>query len=201
VKNNIFDPGKAGIGTHTINYDITGNGCANSTTATITVNPLPIITLNAFEPDSVPLNHGVLDLPVALPEGGTYTGVGVYNNIFDPVAAGLGEHFIMYTYSDENSCTNSASTRIKVYQSVGVDIISDKGNIKIYPNPSNGLFYIECDNDYTMTLIDAQGKVISNKEIRKAERNSINMNSHQPGVYFVRFLNDKWVRTRKIVIK
>ncbi len=46
----------------------------------------------------------IVSSPFALtggsPTGGTYTGTGVTNGIFDPNAAGLGSHTITYTYSD-----------------------------------------------------------------------------------------------------
>ncbi|WP_287405037.1 hypothetical protein [Candidatus Brachybacter algidus] len=44
----LFDPASAGVGTHTITYSYTdGNGCDNSITMDIIVNPLPVSTITA----------------------------------------------------------------------------------------------------------------------------------------------------------
>ncbi len=49
-----------------------------------------------------------------LPSGGTYSGVGVTNGIFDPAAAGAGTHIIRYTSTTNNGCTNFAEREIIV---------------------------------------------------------------------------------------
>jgi hypothetical protein len=45
------------------------------------------------------------------PAGGVYSGVGVSGGIFDPAA---GTQIISYTYTDANSCSNSAGTTVTV---------------------------------------------------------------------------------------
>ncbi len=96
-------------------YTLTGNtlGCAGSTTITVTVNPLPLVTLN-------PINDVCLhDVPFVLtqgtPAGGVYTGPGITGtDIFDPALAGTGIHILTYTYTDNNLCVNEDTQTIKV---------------------------------------------------------------------------------------
>ncbi len=89
------------------------NSCTNETSKTLTVSPLPIVQLAAFTPACITaspfLLHG------GTPAGGTYSGNGVNSpsGFFDP-ASGAGTHTITYTYSDVNSCTNSAFENINV---------------------------------------------------------------------------------------
>lgn len=45
---------------------------------------------------------------------GVFTGVGVNGDSFDVSLAGVGEHTVVYTFTDENSCTNSAEAYFKV---------------------------------------------------------------------------------------
>ena len=108
-----FDPATAGVGTHTITYTYTdANGCNNFATNTITVNPLPVVTLADFAP--VCINNPQFPLSGGLPTGGTYSGTGVSGGNFNPATAGVGTHTITYTYTDGNGCTNSASKTITV---------------------------------------------------------------------------------------
>ncbi|MEY1638461.1 T9SS type A sorting domain-containing protein [Tenuifilum osseticum] len=113
VSGSTFDPAAAGAGTHTITYTYTdGNGCVNSDSKDITVNPLPTVTLADFTPVCVDAAPFTLD--GGSPTGGVYSGNGVSGSTFDPAAAGAGTHTITYTYTDGNGCVNSASKDITV---------------------------------------------------------------------------------------
>ncbi len=89
------------------------NGCeSNGKKATLTIHPLPGVSLAPF--DSV--CHGDPPFPLSggLPEGGTYAGNGVANNIFDPFTAGPGTHQIQYIFVDTNGCANSIAQPLAV---------------------------------------------------------------------------------------
>ncbi len=112
-----------GAGPHLITY--TGSGPATITltlqdspltpstkSTTITINALPGVSLAAAGPFCV--NSSSVQL-VGLPAGGTYSGAGVNSTgTFTPATAGSGSHTITYTFTDINSCTNSANTIIVV---------------------------------------------------------------------------------------
>src|SRR4029078_3452833 len=61
-----------------------------------------------FDPDTL----------IGTPSGGVFSGPGLsgtQNNIFDPVYAGIGDHFITYTYHDPlTSCAYAASLPVHV---------------------------------------------------------------------------------------
>lgn len=112
VSGNIFDPFIAGPGNHQIRYDITNAyGCSDSDVTTIVVHPLPNATI---------LTEGLYcntDPPFALQAvdpGGIWSGPGVTGDIFDPAAAGAGNHIITYTIIDANGCTDTDETLITV---------------------------------------------------------------------------------------
>lgn len=113
VSLNNFNPTTAGAGTHNIIYTYTdGNGCTNRDTNTLTVNALPTVTLPAFATTCV--TTAPFALSGGTPAGGTYSGPGVSGGTFDPATAGVGTHNIVYTYTDANSCTNSATNTLQV---------------------------------------------------------------------------------------
>ena len=104
--NGIFDPSVAGVGTHTITYQVTGtNGCTNTDTENIVVNPLPDATITPEDPFC--LNAAAKNLTAAT-SGGTWSGPGItgtVNGTFDPSVAGVGTHTITYQVTDANNCT------------------------------------------------------------------------------------------------
>ncbi len=106
VNGNLFDPS---VGTQTLTYTYTdANSCANSAQTTITVNPLPEVLAGTY--GSVCVDAPDITL-AGSPEGGVWSGTGVNGNLFDP---SVGTQTLTYTYTDANSCTNSAQTTITV---------------------------------------------------------------------------------------
>ena len=90
-----FDPGAAGVGTHTITYTIAG-ACGDTKTTTIVVTPLDDPTITQVGPFCV--SEPQLILNAATP-GGTWSGTGITNpavGSFSPAAAGPGTHQIIY---------------------------------------------------------------------------------------------------------
>ena len=73
-----------------------------------------------------------------IPLGGTYTGNGVNpaTGVFYPALAGIGSHFITYTYSNQYSCSNSASRTIHIISDPVFncgDTLNDIRDQKQYP--------------------------------------------------------------------
>ncbi len=101
-----------------------------SDVVTLTVNALPIVAFTA--PADLFSDAGVqTGLGNGTPLQGTENGdIGIYSGpgvtddgngltySFDPAAAGVGTHTLMYTYTNGNGCTNSASDDIVVQQAI-----------------------------------------------------------------------------------
>nr|NQU91235.1 hypothetical protein [Bacteroidota bacterium] len=96
---------------YTFIYEFTdGNGCTNSCQFVITVNPLPLVTLGAFEP--VCIGSDPFALYGGLPVDGTYFVEGTEMTEFNPEIAGI--FIVEYVYTDDNGCTSSAFSQIMV---------------------------------------------------------------------------------------
>ncbi|MCF8298190.1 MAG: T9SS type A sorting domain-containing protein, partial [Saprospiraceae bacterium] len=127
VSNGNFEAFIAGVGTHTITYIYSDtNSCVDSVQKTITVNALPTVTLSSFADVCESLSP--FTLTGGSPIGGTYSGNGITNGIFNPAIAGVGTHTITYAYSDINSCTDTAQKTITVN---AVPIVSAGSNYSI----------------------------------------------------------------------
>jgi len=110
----IFKP-SWGPGTYPVNYIYTDTtGCADSCTFNIVVRPDPVVTCPADL--SVFLYDPAFPLAGATPAGGVYTDTsGAVVTLFDPLAAGVGNHNITYTYTDSNGCSGSCEYWINVF--------------------------------------------------------------------------------------
>ena len=111
VTGNIFTPGIAGVGIHTISYELTdANGCTGSDRIEIEVFALPDASFTLQSTTCLD------DNPISLTGNGTFTGVGVTGSSFDPAQAGVGTHTITFMVTDANGCTNSSTADIEVLQ-------------------------------------------------------------------------------------
>ena len=120
---------------HTISYSYTGtDGCTNTESVNITVNPLPTPTITAattvFCYDALPVTitgspADTIGIRNAVFSGRGITDGGNGSAIFSPSDAAIqsgitdptsadSDHTITYTYTDGNSCTNSDSIILKV---------------------------------------------------------------------------------------
>lgn len=114
VTGTTFDPSTAGIGSHDISYTYTdSSGCVASDTNTIQVTGSVSVSLS--DSSGICSSASPFMLNLGTPVGGTYTGVGISNNMFDPAITGPGVFSVYYTY-DTNGCTGADSALLTVVQ-------------------------------------------------------------------------------------
>ena len=82
------------------------------------------------------------------------------------------------------------------------DIILNSGFV-VYPNPSNGVFTIDNQNNETYDVIvtDIVGKVVYNSVITNLTNKSIDLSKVEAGVYSIEFKNDGDSFVQKIIIE
>ncbi|MFO8068191.1 MAG: PKD domain-containing protein [Bacteroidales bacterium] len=86
---------------------------------TITVNPLPNVTLDPFDP--ICGSETYFELTGGSPAGGTYSipTMGLYDiTSINPVELGSGSYIVVYEYVDVNGCTGSASEPLTIHPRV-----------------------------------------------------------------------------------
>ncbi len=151
ISSNKFNPQTAGTGTHTISYTYTdANGCSNTATADITVHDLPSPAISGL--NSHYCENETASLLTGSPSGGIFSGPGINSNIFDPGAAGTGNHVISYTYSDIYGCTNTTTVSTTVFPGPVATI--------------SGLSANYCENDTAVTVnVSPSGGTLSGNGI------------------------------------
>ncbi|SHG82039.1 DUF7619 domain-containing protein [Flavobacterium defluvii] len=101
-------------------------------------------------------------------------------------------------YFDYNEAidTNTAET---IFKSLGnKDFESDK-SIKIYPNPTKGEVFINCDNELKLIeLFDVQGRILQTV-IENKNSSKINLSDKSNGLYFIRITSEKGKSVEKVI--
>ena len=142
VADNSFDPMAVNPGEYTITYTYTDEfGYEYSCTFIIVVNPVPVVTLEAFEPVC---DNTVMALEGGLPEGGQYYIDGVASDEFDAEALGTGMYEITYIYENEFECVSEATQTIEVLQSPCFEITAT--DISCY-GYEDGSIFVDIDSE------------------------------------------------------
>ncbi|MFH1049305.1 MAG: T9SS type A sorting domain-containing protein [bacterium] len=116
-----------GTGIVKIIFRIEEKNYVDSLVENILINPTPIVSF-AINNSEICFDEEQFELTGGLPLGGDYSGTGIENNIFTPALAGVGEHIITYSYTDENGCSNSAVDTIIVHPLPEKPIIEEENN-------------------------------------------------------------------------
>lgn len=179
------------------NYNMTKtnlNGCSDSASVgiTVTVNPLPVVSLSALSLTSC-INH-TTNLLTGNPGGGTFSGPGVSGNNFDPSAAGAGTHDVVYTYTDSNACTNSDTIQIFVDLCTGISQVAN-GDAVTFDNPFSHTLFLNLGADFeegVISILNMMGQQTMSTNI-DARYITLNTSSLSPGIYFIRITSSKGV--------
>ncbi len=103
------------------------DGCNNSATTTIQVNPKPT-NVTSSNYGTYCSSSPVFPLTGGSPAGGYYSGLGVSNNNYDASLVGFGSSIenvdILYIYSDVNGCKDTSISQLTVQKAPDVELTS-----------------------------------------------------------------------------
>lgn len=187
-------------GAFTVTVTVGNNCTAVSAPETVIVNSLPVVSLDGNQ-DFVCINVLPFTLVGGNPAGGVFSGQGVSGNEFDPLAAGVGQHTVTYTFTDVNNCSNTASETITVADCTGWNDIHNE-QIAVFPNPSSGRFEVDItgfDSQLELKLIDINGKLIYAVMIHQP-RSIVELDWLAGGVYTVAITGNRFIYLGKMVV-
>jgi len=117
--------------------------------------------------------------------------------------ASSGEYSVVLT-AYNNYCGEATGTQ-SVSITTGIDIIEFGNLVKIYPNPSTGILYLEIENpgnnDLSIKIINVKGQVIYIKNILTKLIEEIDLGNYAKGIYFIQVRSDKYFKTEKLIIE
>lgn len=178
----------------------TTSGCTDS--ATVNVNVLQSPDLNLEEEYEI-TEDNILILGVT----GGYASYNWSNGETDETILIIGDSLGVGTYTywvnatASNGCFSADTTTIIVLEGVGFKDNTIKDQIKIYPNPSSGIIFIETPKDnLTYTIMNIYGEVLL-VHTNRSNKTQLNLSKLPKGTYFMQIqYNQRIVTTQKIIL-
>lgn len=192
----------------TTTYTVTGtnpNGCSNTDSVTVVVNPLPVVNASASTSTAC-LADGAVTL-TGSPANGTWSGTGVTGSSFNPGTAGLGTHTAYYNYTDANGCSGSDSVAITVDVCLGTAAQTLENAIGIFPSPNNGTFTFTAGatlGDVQLMITDVQGRVVylsNENNVTAGFAKQISLENATAGLYFIHITSKEQQCTKKVAVQ
>ncbi len=173
--------------TTTYTFAPSSGQCANTQTMTVTVNPLPTVTLATF--NSICDTAGVVNLTGGSPAGGAYSGTSVSNNAFN-TSVGIGSYPISYSYTNSNGCSSNATQNLLVISCASSNVIElIEHGIILYPSPTSDAFTIETSENLTsksFIIHDVSGRILSSGKL-VGNKTTIQVSLLSTGTYYLNF--------------
>ncbi|WP_299823111.1 T9SS type A sorting domain-containing protein [uncultured Pontibacter sp.] len=186
-----------------------GSCFSASITAKVTLVERPTVTLAAF--GQTCQTATAFALTGGFPEGGTYSGNGVSNGMFNPAVAGAGTHTITYRYTNAGGCTVSITQPIVVEASCTVTSIPEaelQFPVTIYPNPTAATVHIEMQLPnraaLELRLTDVSGRVLHDTTHEQPPlefSKTLDLSKYPRGLYLLQVKTRQGVLQRKIIVK
>jgi len=87
-----------------------------------------------------------------------------------------------------------------LYGQKTVNINEDQtSSLKVFPNPTNGLFKINIDKTCKIEIYDICGKIILKQQYNPGE--TINIQNEVSGIYLLKVISDDIIQTKKLIIE
>jgi hypothetical protein len=75
-------------------------------------------------------------------------------------------------------------------------------NVQVYPNPNNGTFAVESIEGAQVSIIDMNGRIITESaQIPASGKLTVNLSEVHAGVYFVHVQNESFSTVKKVIVE
>jgi len=82
----------------------------------------------------------------------------------------------------------------------GIDENISDNNIKIYPNPTKGIFSVQGKEIRTIEITNISGQIIK-KISTRTKRFTVDINEQPKGIYMIKIVTDKGIVVKKVILK
>jgi hypothetical protein len=105
----------------------------------------------------------------------------------------------LFSFLSQNQVNNKSIKDLMNETSLGIDNNYGKGEVKIFPNPSKGLFTVQGNDLQSIEIVNINGRII-NKSLIENKIFNIDLGKQPKGVYTIKIVTDKGFITRKIIL-
>jgi len=207
---NTYTTGETSVGIYTyyVTDLVAGCGESPSDTVTLSINPIPLVTLNTYAVtvapgDSVELIAYNANTYTWAPAAGLNTATGA--NVWASP-----DSTTTYTVTGTNDlgCSNVASVTVTV-EGTGINEYSILENLSIYPNPTRDEFIVEFTSaqkePVVINMRNMIGQIVLTREAvsRKGHKFIETFNARQllPGLYHLEIIAKRGIINRKVVVE
>jgi hypothetical protein len=189
-------------GTYLFNVLVTGaNNCKSSDTIAITFSHILDIEMGLdtaiCKTQILNLNAGSGYLSYVWSNGSSSQSIVIDSLI------GLGPHLFHVRANDAFGCWAMDTIVVTINPCLDIQENENKEEINIFPNPSNGIFYIQAQNIETIEVSDVSGKIVRRIKNLNADNGiiKIDLGKLEKGVYLLKLYHQKSVSTKNIIVQ
>jgi len=189
----VLNPAQAGVGAHTIQFTGNSGGCSVMGSFTVTVFAAPAAAIENGLGDSLRSRNVAEAYRWYL--NGQLLGNNSTSRSIRPLESGIYSLELV-----ENNCSSFRSTDFPYFMTAVQDL--GRAGIKVYPNPSQGLFRFErpmqASGAYSLHIEDVQGRTL--RQFNGAEQQlEIDLRTVPAGVYLLRYSTAEEVGWMRLV--
>jgi hypothetical protein len=177
----------------------------------IRINPLPVAAITVSPRDTVCAGQSILlstDTAGISTWNWTPGNFSSHEVTYDTAnAGGMGVHLIRLAVTNKFQCQNHDSVYLKFKNCTGIEE-NITGSINIFPNPNNGIFQIEVENQYPgplhLTITNALSIVVFREDDlseKSHRRKNINLTFLPDGVYLLSLRTAQGTTSHKLIIR
>ena len=193
-----FDCSMIGDNNVTLNViDNNGNSAQCTSVVTVIDNIYPVAICNNI---SISLENMFAEISIEDIDNGSYDNceevtLSISQTDFDE--SHIGDNTVILTITDSSGNTDTCEAIVTVEPGLSIEenILE---TINIYPNPTANVLYIKSNVSSNYHLYNMVGQKIISGQINEGD-NELNLRQYSNGIYFIKFIKNNRVYTKKII--
>jgi hypothetical protein len=103
--------------------------------------------------------------------------------------------------TDIYACKDTFDLLVRFSNCVGFnELTTNKVNIRVFPNPNNGVFTVDAPFDLAIKVSNELGQVVREFTLSKENNRKIDLTDLSPGIYFIKGEHENQLINEKIII-
>jgi hypothetical protein len=125
-----------------------------------------------------------------------------------PASEDRGFYNVVVTAFDRDMEFTTDTFEVHITGPLGITDLADEWNLNVYPNPTDGIFYVNIDlpeiEDVELKIYTPVGRLVLNEKYRHQLGNtrlSVNLTGYKKGMYIVQIATKSGVASKQIILR